>query len=77
MGHHVSGEHEEKIHGEVAVVDKEFMVIPFAEQFKGVHDDDHDGGDAAQCIEDEQVFLGINEGGLGGGLHSYNQVWLG
>jgi hypothetical protein len=35
MGHDVTGEHEEKIHGEIAVVDKEFMVISFAEQFKG------------------------------------------
>lgn len=76
MGHDVTGEHEEKIHGEIAVVDKEFMVISFAEQFKGVHDDDHDGGDTAKGVKDEQVFFGINERGLRGWLHSYNQVWL-
>jgi hypothetical protein len=59
------------------VVDEEFMVIPFAEQFKGVHDDDHDGRDAAKGVQDEQVFFGVNESGFRGWLHSYNQVWLG
>jgi hypothetical protein len=58
------------------VIDKEFMVIPFAEQFKGVHDDDHDSGNAAKGIQDEQMFFGVNECGLRGWLHSYNQVWL-
>jgi hypothetical protein len=53
------------------------MVIPFAEQFKGVHDDDHDGRDAAKGVQDEQVFFGVNESGFRGWLHSYNQVWLG
>jgi hypothetical protein len=76
MGHDVAGEHKEKIHGEVAMVYKEFMVVSFAEQFKGVHDNDHDGRDAAQGIQDEQVFFGVNERGLRGWLHSYNQVWL-
>ena len=67
-----AGQHEEEVHGQVAVVDDLVHVeleVPGA-AFKHVEQDHHDGGHSAEAVQSGVVRFGSQDGGRGWSAHS-------
>ena len=58
VGNHKAGEHEEEVHGQVAMIDDLPGMIAAIPCLTQVKDDDHHGRDAAQAVEYFEVLLG-------------------
>jgi len=67
-----AGQHEEEVHGQVAVVDdlvRMELEVPGA-AFKHVEQDHHDGGHPAEAVQSGVVRFGSQDGGRGWSAHS-------